>query len=217
MSEFDMILRTNTKLPARASLGSVYQEKQIESASCNLDEASKFIFESNGGLGPILNNGDDIGAACRSACSTDPYDHDQLRIHAPNQWPDSEDVYVNVPQLEAQSTSEATNSSKSRYQPLIIRRRNPESQYDLAAFTPLNSEHSLQIEKALKSQKIKDTNTGGQPNQEGYSYVGVQPTNVSDPNHYQPLSCKKKDKDPIYVGLSDIPHQSQAKSYSSYF
>ena len=82
-----MILRTNTKLPARASLGSVYQEKQIESASCNLDEASKFIFEANGGLGPILNNGDNIGAACRSACSTDPYDHGQLSIHAPNQWP----------------------------------------------------------------------------------------------------------------------------------
>ena len=96
--EFDMILHMiqNTKQPARASLSSGYQEKQIESASCNHDEASNFIFEANGGLGPILNNGDDIGAAW-SACNTDPYDHDQLHIHAPNQWPHSEDVYVNFP------------------------------------------------------------------------------------------------------------------------
>ena len=213
-----MILRTNPELPARANLSSK------EPASYNLGEGLKYVSEANGGPGPILNNDENDenhNGAAWSACNTDSYDHDQLRT--PNQWPHSEEVYVNdFPQLEAESTSGTANPSKSQYQPLITRRQNPEIQYDLAAFRPLNSKPSLQIEKVIKSQKIKqDTGTDigatpclhGQSNQQGctvYSYnIGIRSTNVFDPNHYQPLSCKKLDKYPVYIGLSDIPHQPQ--------
>ncbi len=215
VNELGMNLCTLPELPATA-----YQEKQKVSAY-NIGETLTLASEANGG--PILssdeNSEDHNGAAGWSACSTDPFYHDQL--HASNlESSESGDVYVNVdcPQLETQLTSVSqirpNSDYQGLYQPLITRRQDAESQYDLAAFRPLNSAPSLQIEKAAKSQEIKqdtDTDTGatsclhGQPILEESTIYSNVPDALS--NHYQPLVFKKQDKDPVYVGLSDGPHQ----------
>jgi hypothetical protein len=219
VNELGTNLCTLSELPATA-----YQEKQKVSA-CNVGETLTLASEANGD--PILNsdeNSEDHSDAARSACNTDPFYHDQL--HASNlDSSDSGDVYVNCPQLETQLTSVSqirpNSDSQCLYQPLITSRQDAESQYNLAAFRPLNSAPSLQIEKAAKSQKIKqdiDTDTGatsclhGRPILEGSTIY----SNVSDAlsNHYQPLASKKQDKDPVYVGLSDDPHQPRAMSTS---
>ena len=200
------------------------QEKQKASACINdVSKTLKFVSETN--EIPALNsdeNNEDQNSAALSAYNIDPCNHDQLLASNQCSNPES-DVYVNCPPLEAQQTSasqQATNSSEVQYQPLITRTQNPGSHYDLAAFRPLHFEPSrspLQIQEAVKSQKFKkDTDIDatptyphGQPIQEGiYSYVDVRPPNVpTSDDHYQPLSCKKRDKPRFYVGLNINPQQ----------
>ena len=254
VNEFDMILRTEPDLPARAYLEDidfvskefdlffrrkpehqVGQETSIlahnDGASGSSDEGEESsVSKANESPHHQLWDGDENvenqnGATASIFNSNPPCDHYQPLVF--NQHSNQEDVYVQLTAPTVSASYCAPNYSEGHYQPLISRRQDPSSEYDLVAFkpfepstTPAKSQKTLMKEEEdIHYKSIPGAHDQFCGDDNHVQHQGTTVSSVSDcsptSEHYQPLIFKKQREYPIYVGINIDPEQPPTLSGST--